>query len=227
MDRLFGHLFSNVVGYMTYSEETKYMMSKWGCKKTTPELCEQLRVYRQEILPHPRIEDMIRYYFHPCERSCPYYISYDDAAPLLLYSIREYGKIVTCKSLYAIALHVITEDRYPSEFELLLYEQLMRVPIVSIPHVDDEEQIHSSNSSIHRPNPIRFDRYKITKTIPDQVCCICQENIVQDQYVMTLPCLHTFHSKNQSGPSECLGIESWLERSSECPLCKKNILNPS
>lgn len=215
MDRLFGQLFHDVVGYMNYSEENKYMMSNWGCKKTTTELCTQLRTYRQEILPHPRIEDMIRYYFHPCEASCPYYISYDDAIPLVIYSIREYGKIHTCKSLYAIALYVITEGRYPNEIQLLLYEQLMRVPTVSVPNMDYREPEHRES--------IQFERYLVQRTIPDQVCCICQDNIVAQQYVITLPCLHTFHSKDRLGQTDCLGIESWLERSQECPLCKKSI----
>ena len=209
MDRLFGQLFSDVVGYMNYAEENNYMMTRWGCRKTTNELCRQLRSYRQEILPNPRIEDMVRYYFRPCEESCPYYIAYDNAVPLVIYSIREYGKILTCKSLYGIELYYITEGRYPSEFELLLFEQLMNLPIQEL--VPEERK------------PVRVDSYLLTKTIPDQVCCICQEDIVMNQRVVTLPCLHTFHSKKHDGKIECLGIESWLERSDECPLCKKSV----
>jgi len=45
-------------------------------------------------------------------------------------------------------------------------------------------------------------------------CCICMENFKDAENVRTLPCLHIFHTS-------C--IDSWLVRSSTCPICKLDI----
>jgi len=45
-------------------------------------------------------------------------------------------------------------------------------------------------------------------------CCICMENFKDAENVRTLPCLHIFHTS-------C--IDSWLVRSSTCPICKFDI----
>jgi hypothetical protein len=50
-------------------------------------------------------------------------------------------------------------------------------------------------------------------------CCICQEEIKEGESVINLPCNHTFHSQNDN----CSGIETWLQKAGNCPLCKKPI----
>lgn len=214
MERLFGHLFSNVMGYMMYKEEETYLTTRWECKKTTPELCIQLRQYRNEILPFPRLEDFIRYFYKPCEPNCPYYMTIENALPLLIYSIRHYGKLLTCPSLYAIALFHITEDRYPREMELILFEQAMNIMHhqQEIPEPVQERQT----------KPIPIDSYVLKKSLPD-VCCICQEPMETGQHVMTLPCMHSFHTFFHTKQNECPGIDKWLARSDDCPLCKQPI----
>ena len=42
-------------------------------------------------------------------------------------------------------------------------------------------------------------------------CCICFEDYKNDDEVLTLPCIHLFHSK-------C--IKAWTERQNKCPICK-------
>lgn len=211
MDRLFGQLFSNAMSYMVYKEEETYLSSRWGCRKTTTELCCQLRQYRNDILPYPRLEDFIRYFYTPCEPSCPYYVSMENALPLLTYSIQNYGKLVTCPSLYGITLFQITEQRYPTELELFLFEQAMNIVHHVIPPVEPD-----------RDKPIPFDSYVVQQKLPD-VCCICQEPMEKGQRIMTLPCMHSFHTFFHSETNECHGIDKWLARSDECPLCKQSI----
>ena len=215
MDRLFSHLLSNVIGYMAYQSEHEYMTSRWGCKKTTNELCLQVRNYQQSILPNPRIEDLIRYAYRPCDRTCPYYISQEDAIPLLIYSIKEYGKILSCKSLYGIALFHITEERFPTELELVLFEQFMNHAPVSVSNPDHVKEIP-------RASP-RLQPYILKKEYHDS-CCICQDKMTKGQEVVTLSCMHTFHIHYQTKENECLGIESWLAKSDECPLCKQKVI---
>jgi hypothetical protein len=211
MERLFGHLFSNVMGYMMYKEEETYLITQWECTKTTPELCIQLRHYRKEILPYPRLEDFIRYYYKPCEPSCPYYMAIENALPLLIYSIRHYGKLLPCPSLYAMALFQITENRYPSEIECVLFEQVMNI----VQHHDEIPEPVPTK-------PIPFDSYVLKNRLPD-VCCICQEPMEVGHTVMTLPCMHSFHTFFHTKDIECPGIDKWLARSDECPLCKQSI----
>lgn len=212
MDQLFSHLFNNITNYISYQDEQNYIINQWKCKKYTTELCIQLRKYRQDVLPSPRIEDIIRYSFKPCEPTCPYHISLEDAKPLLVYTIREYGRILLCKELYGLALIHITEGRYPSELELLLFQQVME----PYPYYDERKQ------DVPQRRELQLQPYKLSKTVTDS-CCICQDVMIQDQIVITLPCFHTFHSNYKTKENECLGIESWLQKSDECPLCKTKI----
>ena len=212
MDRLLGQLFSNALGYMSYQKEREYLIQRWGCLKTTQELCLQLRTYQQNVLPFPRIEDLIRYHVRSCDQSCPYYLADHDSIPLLIYGVKQYGKILSCKSIYGITLFEITEGRYPTELELALFEHLMEVPDILVP-----------NEPVPKRASIRLEPYSLNKTLDDR-CCICQDAMTSGQRVVTLPCFHTFHTHYQTDDNECLGIESWLSKSDECPLCKQKVM---
>lgn len=47
--------------------------------------------------------------------------------------------------------------------------------------------------------------------LPSSVCAICLESLTHPR---TLPCRHSFHAR-------C--VESWLRRSSTCPLCRERV----
>lgn len=47
-------------------------------------------------------------------------------------------------------------------------------------------------------------------------CIVCLSEFCLEEKVITLPCLHIFHS-------DC--IKNWLDSSEECPICKHNINN--
>ena len=113
MNRLFGLLAGEVVNYISHRSETNYLVDKLGCKKTTQELCAQLRVYQNDVAPAPRLEDLIRYHFKPCDPSCEYYVSLENAIPSLCHGIIEYGSLLTCRALYAVVLYHTLHNRYP------------------------------------------------------------------------------------------------------------------
>jgi Ring finger domain len=135
------------------------------------------------------LDDFVAYHHTPCDSSCQYYIPIEDAIPYLLYTVMEYGTMLYCQSLYAF--HMLTNklSRYPTEIEYKEYTSLS--PFVS----------YSLQSNMN------------------QMCCICQDQLNEDQNVVTLPCMHTFHYKTE----ECHGIIPWLQTSSTCPLCKLTI----
>jgi hypothetical protein len=227
MQRLLGHFMNNVMEYMAYEDEKKYLTQNYGCKKTTIELCKQLRQYRNDIAPQPRLEDLIRFHYRPCDTRCEYYMSFDDALPILKHSVLEMGIIMTCQKLYVVSILYITEGRFPTEMEFLLYQANLQLN-------DAIQQFHTfqyefeqglregiqeqKQDNLHRiPNP-----YLLTKTL-EQDCCMCQESLCKDQSVITLPCFHTFHTSFQNKNGECVGIEKWLQTSNLCPLCKQSI----
>ena len=45
-------------------------------------------------------------------------------------------------------------------------------------------------------------------------CVICMEQMINDDEVVTLPCVHTFHFK-------C--ISQWLNSHDQCPVCRTNV----
>ena len=220
MEGLFGHLMSNVMGYMMYEDEKRYLMDVFGCKKTTPELCKQLRQYKNDVAPNPRIEDFIRFHFRPCDTRCEYYIHYDNALPILKHTMIEMGHIVTCQKLYTISILYSLEGRFPTEIELLLYqagnhfnESFQRFH--NFQFGEEKEDVPVKNKNI--PDP-----YLLTKNL-EQDCCMCQESLSKGQSVITLPCFHTFHTSFTNSKGECVGIEKWLATSTLCPLCKQSM----
>jgi hypothetical protein len=195
----------------SYQEEKKYLYSL-GCKKVSSNLCMILRQYRNDTsLPSPRLEDLIRYHFIPCDLNCPYYIELDYAMNLLLYTIKEWGKILSCSRLYSIILYDSVMSRYPTETELFLFE-INRQITSNINHLQNEF-VNENEEIKHIPEP-----YILTKHLESN-CCMCQEGLYKSQQVITLACLHTFHTES----NDCIGIEKWFETSNNCPLCKEKI----
>lgn len=208
MDRLFDQLVGNVVQFMVYKEETRYL-DAWGCKRINNALCALLRTYRKNVHPHPSLDEFVAYHYHACQPTCEYAIPIDEAIPSLMYTVMEYGRLLNCKSLYIFHMLTTFENRYPSESEFIAEEENQD---------DDHDDHHLDSTPLHRLTP-----YSLSNTIPNQLCCICQEGLLCGQKVITLPCMHTFHTEIKDESMECRGIDSWLHQSNECPLCKQKI----
>lgn len=215
MDQILRQLVSNALNFMVYDQEKKYLMERFGCKKTSIDLCRQLRHYQSTIAPAPRLEDFIRHHYHPCEESCEYYLPHEIAYPALVYGLMEYGELVVCQKLYSIAMIHAVEGHYPTEFELMLYQTSFHIDL-GIQQLQREfDQPEQKVNNIP-------DSYVLEKN-SEQRCCMCQEGLHAGQRVITLPCMHTFHCTYHQPKAECVGIEPWLATSKLCPLCKQAI----
>jgi hypothetical protein len=81
-----------------------------------------------------------------------------------------------------------------------------------------------------------IDSLKVTELTEDseESCCICFDNFVKGDKVVTLPCddhQHTFH---YSDTHNCSGILPWLSVQNTCPICrsefplsKENVISES
>jgi hypothetical protein len=229
MERLLGHFMDQAMNYAVFDQESNYLKRVFRCKKTPMELCKKLRYYQQHIAPQPRIEDFIRHCYKPCEQICPYYVGMDNAYPIVEYGIREFGEVVQCEKLHAILLFQITEGRLPNSLEMLVLAASSQLSHSMSEFNDLAAQFRSvqRNERPVRPpqhpeeqhlDKNRYPSYRLEKKI-DQDCCMCQEGLLEQQMIITLPCMHSFHSQSE----QCIGIEKWLETSTSCPLCKKQV----
>ena len=222
MDRIFRQIVTNALNYMVYDEEKKYLTDTFGCKKTGIDLCRKLRQYRNDVAPSPRLEDFIRYHYRPCEEYCEYYLPYDTVFPILLYGFVDLGEILSCQKLYTVAMINAVEGRYPSEMELLFYEASSSIDdgIQQLQRNMDNIQVQVQEEQ--KSNVVIPESYLLKKNM-EQSCCMCQESLLVGQQVITLPCMHTFHSTYKKVNGECVGIEPWLSTSNLCPLCKQSV----
>jgi len=209
MDRLFGQLVGNIVQYVMFKKETNYL-DELGCKKITNSLCALLKMYERYVHEKPTLDEFVTYFYNPCEEDCPYHVPISDAIPALMYTVMEYGRLIQCRSLYIFLMLTNFENRYPNEEELLRNEREL---------MDSEDNIYvgKDDSILDELIP-----YHLKITIKDDVCCICQEELKKGHEVITLPCMHTFHTKRK-GVDECNGIMAWLKTQPVCPLCKKKV----
>ena len=215
MNAIFRQLFSNALHYMIHDDEKRFLVETFGCRKTTIGLCRQLRQYKNDVAPSPRLEDFIRYHYRPCDTSCEYYLSYENALDTLIHVVREMGEIVTCQKLYTITMIHALEGRYPTEMELLLYDLTY-----SIDHGIQQFQFNFQQGEEQKTQIP--ESYILEKNM-EQACCMCQESLSIHQRVITLPCMHTFHTAFHTEEGECVGIEPWLATSNLCPLCKRGV----
>lgn len=215
MERLFGQIVGNVVQYVIFKDEMRYL-DTWGCKRINNSLCALLRAFQKNVHPTPSLDEFVVYYYKPCQYTCEYTIPIEDAIPALMYTVMEYGRLLNCRSLYVFHMLTKIENRFPSEEVFLEQERSL---------LDEEDTDHESHASAATATATILDRltpYRLASTIPDQVCCICQEELQKGQQVISLPCMHTFHTEIK-GKDECRGIHNWLQQSPCCPLCKRNV----
>jgi len=233
MNAILRQLFSNALHYMIHDDEKRYLVETFGCRKTTVGLCQQLRQYKNDVAPAPRIEDFIRYHYRPCDPECEYYLSYENALDALLHTVREMGEIVTCKKLYTIVMIQAVEGRYPSEMELMLYDLSSSIDHsihqfqFNVQHqfaanVNAHAHFHAEHEQEQKSATVIPESYLLQKNM-EQACCMCQEALSMHQRVITLPCMHTFHTSFHNETGECVGIEKWLVTSTLCPLCKRSV----
>ena len=232
MERLLGHFMDQALLHHFMEQESNYLKRVFRCKKTPNELCKKLRLYQQNIAPQPRKEDFIRHYYKPCDQQCPYFVPIENAHSIVEHGIRELGEVVTCEKLHAMLLFQITEGRLPNALEMIMLEASSQLHHTVSHFNDSAEQFRSMRMNGMSQRPVRpeqhpeeqrldanrYPSYRLEKKI-DQDCCMCQEGLLKDQMIITLPCMHSFHSQSE----ECIGIEKWLETSTSCPLCKKDV----
>ena len=226
MDKLFSALLTNAVGYFVYRNEMTYLTDVFGCKQTPSELCTMLREYRRKVQPSPTLHEFVAYCYQPCTSPCPYLVAWQDAIPAIMFTVMEYGKFISCQVLYEFIMFQRRLHRYPTEIELMMYEAANRLQSNGAPASDASEATVAPTAVKKNAASLlqQLDPYVLTKPIPDQVCCICQEGFDKDHKVYTLPCMHTFHATVKHDAFECMGIEAWLHTSTVCPLCKQELV---
>jgi len=119
------------------------------------------------------------------------------------------------------------EHRYPTQDELFQYMEEHYHPLSSHQQLheqqlnqmmaDDVEHYWNHKHSTNEVLPSR--PLTESESLQDISCCICQDEIKEGEPVITLPCSHIFHSQNDN----CAGIETWIQKTGNCPLCKKPI----
>jgi hypothetical protein len=119
------------------------------------------------------------------------------------------------------------EHRYPTQDELFQYMEEHYHPLSSHQQLheqqlnqmmaDDVEHYWNHKHSTNEVLPSR--PLTESESLQDISCCICQDEIKKGESVISLPCSHIFHSVNDN----CAGIETWIQKTGNCPLCKKPI----
>jgi len=194
-------------------------LQELGCQRPTTELCKVMLSYQQSYGQYPdSIRQLVIFQYEPCVEECPYTIGYDDAVSVLEYGIREFNMIMPCQMIFICFMHFVSHGNYPSLLEIFTSAHEFG-PISSIQQqlqlsmsnqVDEFWATKSSGlARDHFPPRVLQDQHK-------EQCAICQEPMKQGEKVITLPCAHTFHSKQEG----CDGIEDWYTKMNNCPLCK-------
>jgi len=138
----------------------------------------------------------------------------------------EYGFSVRCIIIHFIYMYQLLEHRYPTQDELFQYmeehynpsgHQELHEQQLNQMMADDVDHYWNHKHSTDEVLPSR--PLSESESLQAISCCICQEEIKEGESVINLPCKHTFHSQNDN----CSGIETWIQKAGNCPLCKKPI----
>ena len=66
--------------------------------------------------------------------------------------------------------------------------------------------------------------YTVQKSDKDNLCCcLCMEELKENEKVYKLPCKdtsHYFHINKESNDCECHGIKEWFKENHTCPICR-------
>ena len=187
-----------------------------GCK-TSPSflLCAIVRNYVLTYHMFPGIEELAVYHYNPCHDSCEHMVPMEDALPILIHGMIEYGVYLPCHLVYTIHVFQFLNNRFPRADEIELHSSQ---PLQDTIHNSMSSQVDEFwNSSQSGLDLTRFPAYVLDRDTDS--CAICLEQCKQGQSVIRLSCQHVFHSKTES----CNGIETWLSKINTCPLCKYQI----
>ena len=212
-------LYQQAFQQLLFRPEIEHALSMYGCKVSPSMLiCGIIRDFYNTYHEWPALEELVMYQYEPCLPECDHIVPMDDALPILMYGIQEYGQLLSCQVIYYIHVFQFTEGRYPrmDEITIALSEHTGGMMTETMnQHVD--EFWAKANSGI------KVDTLPVhTLTQPHtESCAICQDEMTPPQVVMTLPCLHTFHATSES----CSGIQTWLSKINACPLCKQPVQN--
>lgn len=209
-----------------YTREKAYFRSVFNCKFTAELLlCQRMSEYRQYTKNWPSLRDFLVYLYEPCEPDCPYPIPIEEWFIVAEHLIVEFGLYPRCLSIQVCYVFLEVENRFPSlrEYFDLLENGGEDVTQWMQDDVDDYWAKKKATVDLTR-FPVRLAEEE------KETCCICQEDINENQPIRTLPCGHFFHSTVRiAGPSsvsevaDCEGIEPWLEKCNSCPLCKYTV----
>lgn len=193
-----------------FREESQHLVSQ-GCELPSIILCQLVREYGNVYHEFPSLEQLVMYQYVPCMDECEYIIEMEQAIPILVEGIKRYHILLPCSYVYAFHVFSCIEGRFPRLDEISIPSHDMNHTMTQ--HVDEFWSNQSSGlARDHFPS-------RIVSTPTDDSCAICQESIKEGESVITLPCMHTFHSKQDS----CNGIEEWYTKVNCCPLCKSKL----
>jgi hypothetical protein len=203
---------------LLFSREYK-KLQEFGCQRPTTELCLLINKYYETYQQFPDdLRQLVMFQFEPCIDDCPYAVGYDESVTILEYGIRTFNIVMPCQMIFICFMHYLTHNNYPSIIEIFSFAQeygpaspIQRQLQQSMTNQVDEFWAKKSSGLTRDHFPFR----ELTEQHKEQ-CAICQEPMKQGEKVITLPCTHTFHSK-QDG---CDGIEDWYTKMNNCPLCK-------
>jgi hypothetical protein len=127
------------------------------------------------------------------------------------------GGLPSCELYPQYIEYYVLHGRIPNDKEL--EEFIRRV----IEYTRNPEEFHQIDKEfVPALNVDKLPREIYVKK-EDKACCICQEDFIDGQEIITLlPCNHQFHNKD----IECLeggSILTWLEKYNYCPMCKVKV----
>lgn len=202
--------------HILFRTEYQHLVSL-GCPFPSINLCELTREYVSLYGSLPDLNQLVMYQYVPCLDECEYGLCINEAVPVLVHSIKTYGIFLPCKIMYLFHIHHAFSGEYPPLEEFLsehvgqdmsgLQNQLMSQQV--------DEFWQNQSSGLARNH---FPSRTLNEPLHEN-CAICQEKMDTGQQVITLPCMHTFHTK-QDG---CSGIEEWYTKINSCPLCKTKL----
>jgi hypothetical protein len=155
--------------------------------------------------------------------NCVYNMDEQLIKRIIKQSIFYTGEIPNCEYFPHFVEYYLLHGRIPKDEELNEY---MRRVYEFSRSPEDFYQVDKCLVPVLGVEKLPIFEYKVeskSENKSDDVCCICQEEFVENQNVIKLvPCGHLFHHSSK----DCLEIGSildWLKTNNRCPLCKEKV----
>ena len=205
--------------------EEQYAMQTLGFRfRPTIVICGHIQRFMQHHSRFPSLSELAAQIYEPCYEDCECYVPFTESIQILEHVLVQYGFFVRCSTVHFIYMYLQFENRFPTRAELFAYiEESSNSPNhisdqqITQMMADDVEEYWNHRHSSAAPIPSHtLSQEEHKESIS---CCICQDEIKEGEQVVTLPCHHTFHSAFD----QCAGIEHWIEKAGNCPLCKRPV----